>query len=158
MNKIIKFLFFLLLVMFLLSGCNSNETNTNDIFQYKNSYVGDNSAVGNIANQLPAAQHFNGFELKTNEEPYGVLFNYDWLETENEYKETVIYNASYVFALVQNLDWITFNFKSTGYTISRETLQEWYGTQLSEIENEVVLTELIHEYLKDKSKVNQLFK
>ncbi len=158
MSKMIRLLSFSLLIMLFLSGCNSKETNSTDIFQYKDSYVGDNSAIGNIANQLPAAQHLNGFELKTNEEPYGIIFNYDWLATEEEYKETEIYNASFLFSLVKNLDWITFHFESANYTISRETLEKWYGIQLSEIESEVALTELIHDFLKDENKVNQLFK
>ena len=37
----------------------------NDIFQFKDSFVGHNSAVGNIVNQLPGAEQSNGFELKT---------------------------------------------------------------------------------------------
>ena len=72
----IKLLFFSLLVLLLLSGCNSNDRNiNNDIFQFKDSFVGDNSAVGNIVNQLPGAEKLNGFELKTNEEPYGIILN-----------------------------------------------------------------------------------
>ena len=40
-----KLLFFSLLVLLLLSGCNSNDRNiNNDIFQFKDSFVGDNSA------------------------------------------------------------------------------------------------------------------
>ncbi|WP_209124007.1 hypothetical protein [Alkalihalobacillus sp. BA299] len=58
----IKFLFFSLLALLFLSGCNSNETNANgDIFQLKDLFVGDNSAVGNIANQLRGGEHITGF-------------------------------------------------------------------------------------------------
>ncbi|MFZ0445840.1 MAG: DUF4825 domain-containing protein, partial [Bacillus sp. (in: firmicutes)] len=106
----IKLLFFSLLVLLLLSGCNSNDRNiNNDIFQFKESFVGDNSAVGNIVNQLPGAEQLNGFKLKTNEAPYGIILNYDWTESEQEYKETVTYNVIFLFTLVQNVDWITFN-------------------------------------------------
>ncbi|MGN8645303.1 DUF4825 domain-containing protein [Gracilibacillus sp. HCP3S3_G5_1] len=153
----IKFLFFSLLVMLFLSGCNSNDTNIkNDIFKFKDSFVGDNSAVGNIANQLLGAEQLNGFELKTNEEPYGIILNYDWIESEQEYKETVISNATFLFTLVQNVDWITFNSDILQYTITREKLQEWYGKELSEIQNEDELRELIQEYLEDENKFNQL--
>src|SRR3954453_2013029 len=110
LREMINFLFFSLLVLFLLSGCNSNDRNiNNDIFQFKDTFVGDNSAVGNIANQLPGAEQLNGFELKTKEEPYGIILNYDWIESEQEYNETVTYNATFLFTLVQNVDWITFN-------------------------------------------------
>ena len=159
LRKTNNFLFFSLLVMLLLNGCNSNDTNiSNDIFQFKDSFVGDNSAVGNIVNQLPGAEQLNGFELKANEEPYGIILNYDWKESEQQYKETVTSNLTFLFTLVQNVDWITFNSSIGEYTITKENLQEWYGKELSEIQNEDELRDLIQEYLKDENKVNQLLK
>ena len=159
LREMIKFLFFSLLVLLLLSGCNSNDRNiNNDIFQFKDSFVGDNSAVGNIVNQLPGAEKLNGFELKTNEEPYGIILNYDWTESEQEYKDTVVYNVTFLFTLVQNVDWITFNSNIGEYTITKEILHEWYGKELSEVQNEDELRELIQEYLEDENKVNQLLK
>lgn len=155
----IKFLFFSLLALLLLNGCNSNNSNShNDIFQFKDSFVGDNSAIGNIANQLLGAEQLNGFELKTTEEPYGIILNYDWTESEQEYKETVIYNAAFLFALVQNVDWITFDSDIGEYTITKETMQDWYGKELSEVNNEDELRGFIQEYLEDENKVNQLIK
>lgn len=70
MTKTIRFLFFSLLILLLLNGCNSNNDNK-DIFEFKGSYIGDNSALGNIVRQLPNSEHFKGSELKTKEEPYG---------------------------------------------------------------------------------------
>ncbi|WP_338473203.1 DUF4825 domain-containing protein [Niallia sp. XMNu-256] len=152
-----KLLFYSLLVILFLNGCNSNDTNIkNDIFQYKDSFVGDNSAVGNIANQLVGAEQLNGFELKTNEEPYGITLNYDLIESEQKFKETVIFNATFLFTLVQNVDWITFNSDIREYTITRENLQEWYGKELTEFQNEDELRELIQEFLEGENKVNQL--
>ncbi len=46
-------------------------------------------------NHLPGAEQLNGFELKTNEEPYGIILNYDWIESEQEYKDTVAYNVTF---------------------------------------------------------------
>lgn len=162
MRQIIKFLLFSLLATSFLSGCNSNNTNANeDIFQLKDSFVGDNNAVVNIANQLPGTEHLNDFELKTNEEPYGIIINYDWIESELNGKETSINNASYLFSLIQNVDWITFNFEMVDgmkeYKITRENLQGWYGIELNEIDNEDKLKELIQESLENEEKVDQLF-
>jgi phage anti-repressor protein len=152
-------MFLSLLVMLILSGCNLNDTNINNgIFQFKDSFVGDNSAVGNITNQLPSAEQLKGFELKTNEEPYGIILNYDWIESEQEYKETVVYNATFLFALVQNVDWITFDSGNREYTIMKENLQKWYGKELSVVQSEDELKELLQEYLKDENKVNELLR
>lgn len=157
MREIINFIFFSLLIMFFLNGCNANNKDK-DIFQFKDSFVGDNSAVGNIATQLRRGEHLEGFELKTKEKPYGIILNYDWLESEQNYKETAIFNATYLFALVQNADWITFNFDNQEFQITKENLQEWYGKELSEFNNEDELRKLTEEYLKDENKVEQLFK
>ena len=112
LREIIKFIFFSLLIMVFLNGCNANDK-SEDIFQFKDSFVGDNSAVGNIANQLRSGEHLEGFELITKEKPYGIILNYNWLESEKNYKETAIFNATFLFTLVQNADWITFNYLIT---------------------------------------------
>lgn len=157
----IKFLLLSLLVMIFISGCNSSSNNPNgDLFQYKGSYVGDNSAVVNTVNHLQGAKHFNGLELKTKEEPYGIIIKYDWSEAESNDKKAVIYNATYLFALIQNVDWITFNFEMVDgmeeYKIKRGNLQAWYGIDLSRIDNEDKLKELIQEFIQDEKKVNEL--
>ncbi|MGI8384059.1 DUF4825 domain-containing protein [Robertmurraya sp. P23] len=155
-KQMIKYFIFSLLIVLFLSGCNSNKTN-NDIFNFKGSYVGDNSAVGNIVNQLQGGEHLRGFELKTNEEPYGVILKYQWLDTEQKHKETAIYNSIYLFTLVQNVDWITFIFDSREYTITKEDLQEASGIKFSEIQNDDMLIDLTQKYLEDESSLNQLF-
>ncbi|OEH84288.1 DUF4825 domain-containing protein [Desulfuribacillus stibiiarsenatis] len=161
MRQMVKFLLLSLLVMFLLSGCNLNSNHPNvDLFQYKDSYVGDNSAVVNTVIHLQGAKHFSGLELKTKAEPYGIIIKYDWSESELNVIETVIYNATYLFALIQNVDWITFHFEMVDgmeeYKINREDLQAWYGIDLSEIDNEDRLQELIQKSLEDEKKINQL--
>ncbi|MED1568648.1 DUF4825 domain-containing protein [Bacillus paramycoides] len=51
--------------MILLSGCSLNADSKTDLFQYKNSYVGDNSAVGNIVKQLAHNKELNQISLET---------------------------------------------------------------------------------------------
>ncbi|MDX8044371.1 DUF4825 domain-containing protein [Gracilibacillus sp. S3-1-1] len=161
MRQILTFMLFSLLMMVLLSGCNADANNANvDLFQYKDSYVGDNSAVVNTVVQLQGADYFKGIELETKEEPYGIMVNYDWEEAELNDKETVIYNASYLFTLIQNVDWVTFHFETIdgmeSYKIMRADLQEWYGVELSEIDNEDKLEQLIEEALEDDTKIDRL--
>lgn len=110
-----------LLVISVASGCNT-KTSEEDLFQYKNAYVCDNSAVINIVNNSMQSDNFKGLELKTKETPYGIILNYDGSESEKNDKKTVIYNATYLFALIQNAEWITFNFDNQEYKITREAL------------------------------------
>ncbi|MES1047737.1 DUF4825 domain-containing protein [Heyndrickxia oleronia] len=155
MKQRIKFLFFLTLVVILLIGCSANK-DQEGIFQFKDSYVGDNSAVGNIVKQLQSGESLKGIELKTKEKPYGMILNYNWIESEQIYKETVINNATYIFALVHNVEWIRFHFNDREYKITKEEIQTWYGKNLNEVKNEDDLRKLIQKYLKEEQKVNQL--
>lgn len=152
----LKFSSFLLLVILIVSGC-STKNEEEDIFNFKDSYVGDNSAVGNIVSKLQGAEHLEGYELKTKEKPYGIVLNYDWSDSEKNYKKTAIYNATFLFALVQNADWILFHFDNQEYKITKENLQNWYKKDLSELKNEDELKKLAQEFLEDESKINQLF-
>ena len=157
MKQMLKFLSLSLLVILIVSGCNTNNEKE-DIFKYKDSFVGDNSAVGNIVNQLQGAEHFKGFELETKDKPYGIILNYDWSDSEQNYKKTAIFNATFLFTLVQNAEWITFNFDNQQYKITKENLQNWYGEDFSELKNEDDLKALTQKHLENEDKVNQLFK
>ena len=141
-------------------GCNS-QSNDKDLFDYQGSYVGDSSAVGNILNRLPVIGYTKDFELQTNEEPYGIILNYDGSESELEQKESLIYTATYLFTMIRNVDWIKYNFDGQEYQVNKKELENWYGQDLSKdmstFKNEDELNALIDKHLSDKNKVNQLF-
>ena len=156
MKRMLKLLSYSLLVVSVASGCNT-KTSEEDVFQYKNAYVGDNSAVINIVNHSMQSDRFRGLELKTKETPYGIILNYDGSESEKNDKRTVIYNATYLFALIQNAEWITFNFDHQEYKIAKDALIEWYGEDFSTFQSEEELKTLIQKRWDDEYKVNQLF-
>ena len=156
MKRMLKLLSCSLLVISVASGCNT-KTSEEGLFQYKNAYVGDNSAVINIVNHSMQSERFEGLELKTKEMPYGIILNYDGSDSEKNDKRTVIYNATYLFALIQNAEWITFNFDNQQYKITREALIEWYGEDFSTLQSEEELKTLIQKRWDDEYKVNQLF-
>lgn len=152
----LKFLFSSLLIISIISGCNTN-IEKEDIFKYKDSYVGDNSAVGNIMNQLQGAEYLKDFKLEIKEQPYGIILNYDWLDSEQNYKKSAINNATFLFTLVQNADWITFHFDNQKYKITKQNLQNWYREDFNRLQSEDELKKLKQKYLDDEEKVNQLF-
>lgn len=160
MVKPIRFFSLSLLILLILNGCNSTDTNE-DLYEFKSAFIGDNSAIGSIVNQLPSSEYLNGFELKTKEAPYGVILNYKGIEAddiEKKDKETAIYNATFIFALVQNADWVLFHFDNREYKVTKEELQDWYGKELSNFTSEDELRKITQEYLEDESKVNEFFK
>ena len=158
MRRMLKLLPYSLSVILILSGCNTKiETNEEDLFKYKNAYVGDNSAVLHIVDQTMDSEKFKGLELQTKEKPYGIILNYDGKRSEETYKKTVIYNATYLFALIQNAEWITFNFDGKEYKIEKQELRDWYGEDFSKLQSEKEIEALIQKNLDDENRVNQLF-
>lgn len=152
-----KFLAYFILIMLLISltSCSLSKNTNKDIFHYKNSYVGNNSAVGRIIKQLPNHNEFTKMSLQTQKKPYGMTIEYKNLPANT--KNILINNATYLFALINNVEWIVFECADQKYTVKRQQLDEWYGKELSSYTNEKELEELIHTFLKDKNKVNQLF-
>ena len=160
MKRIPIFYTSMLLILFVLSGCSQNADSKLNIFQYKNSYVGDNSAVGNIVNQLAHSNDLKQIPLHTKEQPYGITLEYNDItakEAAKEMKETVIANATYLFALIQNVDWITFKFSANEFTVTKTEVQHWYNNKLDGFENEEDLKNLIKEQINSEDSVNQFF-
>lgn len=150
----------LLSLMMLLTSCSQSAESKTDLFQYKNSYVGDNSAVGNIVNELTYNNELNQISLETKKEPYGIILEYKDIDTnsiDKEMKETVITNSTFLFALIKNVDWITFKFPDKEFSVTREKIQEWYNNKLDGFENEQDLKKLIQEHLKSEKTVNEFF-
>lgn len=166
-KKILKLSSFLLLVALIVSGCDSKSRDgepldikfgyVGDLFKYKDAYVGDNSAVGNIVSRLKNAEQFKRFELKTDEEPYGIILNYSLEESEQDYKEIIIYNSTFLFTLIQNADWIMFNFENEEYTITKEKLKNWYGEEFTGMQSEDEVKTFIQKHSDDENKVDELF-
>ena len=153
-----------LMAFLFLNGCDSGTmTEKEDLFQYKDSYVGDNGAVGNITRELPMpnGEQMNGLELKTTDEPYGIIINYEEADISEyevtNYNELALYNASIILSLVKNADWVQFNFLEKEMTVTREELENWYGKDLRDFASEDELSAFIQEYLQDEEQVNAFF-
>ncbi|RJG26558.1 DUF4825 domain-containing protein [Paenibacillus thiaminolyticus] len=162
--KVSRLLIFLFVLLLTLAGCDSNSRSAGavdkDIFQYKNSYIGDNSAIGSILGILPQSDRLKQFSLSTAEKPYRITLQYNEAASpmsESEIRETVIFNATFLFALVQNVDQVHLELEGQSYLITREQLQSWYGKELDQFENEQDLRNLTQEFIPDKDKVDQLF-
>lgn len=135
--------------LFIISGCSQNnnqKTESTDLFQYKNSYVGDNSVVGHILNGLPLSESLTSFELATEEEPYGILIQYNPSSvnpTTSEGFMELVYNATYLITLIQNADWVQYNIGDQTLRITREQLNEFYYNDLQNFNSTSSLEGLI---------------
>jgi hypothetical protein len=148
--------YFVVVVLMLISfsGCSSNNDSNQDIFTYKGSYIGNNSTDVNIIQKLPYHKELKEVSLQTEKKPYGMVIDYG--NVSGNIKNNVINNATYLFALVKNADWITFHFPNKEYTLTRKQLQNWYQEDLLNIKSEKDLKKLIQTNLNAGNKVSDL--
>lgn len=129
------------LSIFLMFSFNNNETNQEVqiehlVYTYQDTHVGDNSSVGGILNDIFLSENIESFKLGTSDAPYSITVNYALEEGIKNDKLTqyIEYNATTLFALVKNVELITFNVKDTiqkTYAFKRETIQMNYDEKLS---------------------------
>lgn len=124
-----------------------SEINLEELQKYKDSYVGDNSAVVNIIDKLPGNIYRGRFSLKTDKEPYGITINYKVNESLGEedfynfwkgkdINKVLEKNAIIILALINNDENIEFNVDNIGetnYKYNRKDLEKKYGKDLKSL-------------------------
>ena len=155
---------FLIIMLMTLTACGTASSKDDDVFQYRNSYVGDNSAVSAIAQHLPSpnGEQLSGIELQTNTEPYGVTLNYELqeqlsdVERGADYDKVAIQSSAILLAVVQNADSVTLSYVNDQYTITKQDMELWLGKPLNTFVSELQLTSYMEFYLEDENKIKQL--
>jgi hypothetical protein len=161
--------FWVLSCCVLLTGCLSKQDPSVNSFSYdaekllkhKTAYVGDNSKVVNLIGSLLYADLRREVSLQTGSVPYGVTVNYD-LEGVNydaaEIKSALLDNAVLMFALIDNVDVITFKVtepdQTFEYQFLRTELQTYFDRDLREYAKDVSSLEALLKNLAFKLYVN----
>ena len=143
-----KLIMFSMLILLGLVGCGIS-TNMTELLNYKGSYVGDNSAVGNIIERLPAHEYLDSFELQTSQEPYEITINYkifneatveleDGSRSKASLSKILQGNSMIILSLVKNAEIVNFNVGDQDtITFDRVTLSDNYGNTLDSISEDV---------------------
>lgn len=110
------------------SPFNHNISAIEHLIQYRNKYIGDNSNTGQLIGALPLSEY--GFALEIDSENFGLTIDYhftDWYNNENFYTErALVYNSVSAFALIENLEYIKFNFSGSSYSVTRDAIEKNY--------------------------------
>ena len=108
------------------SPFNRDLSGIDNIIKYKSKYIGDNSNTGNLINSLPLADYGYVFEIDDNK----LIVDYhmtDWYLNDDLYvNKALIYNSVSLFALINNLESITYNFSGSSYYVDRDDIENNY--------------------------------
>lgn len=103
---------------------NRSKSGIDNIIKYKNKYVGNNSNDGNLISSLPLSEYGYTFEIDTAN--LGLIIDYhitDWYINENYYLEkSIVYNSVSIFSLIDNVNYIKYNFSGKTYEVKRENV------------------------------------
>ena len=104
---------------------NRSKSGIDNIIKYKNKYVGNNSNDMNLISSLPLSEY--GFVFEINPDNLGITIDYhitDWYINENYYLEkSIVYNSVSIFALIDNVEYIKYNFSGKTYEVKRESVE-----------------------------------
>ena len=130
---------------------NREENGIDKIIKYKNKYIGNNSNDGNLIAKLPLSEY--GYTFQIDSKNLGITINYhitDWYINENYYLEkSLVYNTISFFALIDNVENITYNFSGKTYKTTRKQVVENYPN-FSEIIKDGLNKDNFNKYLEDK--------
>lgn len=110
------------------SPFNRKKFGIDNLIKYQNDYIGNNSNTGNLINNLPLSEYGHTFEIDADN--CGLIINYhvtSWY-IENDYylEKSLFYNTVTLFALIDNLEYIEYNFSGATYRTKKETVKETY--------------------------------
>ena len=134
---------------------NRDKSGIDNIIQYKNKYVGNNSNDSHLIDNLPLAEY--GYVFEIDSENLELTIDYhitDWYVNENHYLEkSLLYNSVSIFALIDNVEQITFNFSGNRYIVSRKQIKELYPN-FEDIVNNKISKNNFNKYLESKMNDN----
>lgn len=114
---------------FKLVVSNAPSYKIEDILKYNDTLIGDSPRVNKLLEELPFNEFKDGIILRTSKEPYELIVYYKGLDTEKELLQS---NAVALFALITNVDVITYQLDEKTIVFTRKELETTYGRDLRE--------------------------
>lgn len=135
-----------------ISPFNREKSGIDHILQYKNQYLGNNSNTGGLLGNLPLSEY--GYVFEIDSEDCGLTVNYhvtDWYGNEALYVEkSLVYNSVSIFALIENVQYINYNFSGSTYSITREELEKNYPDYERIVQEETVSKRNFNKYVEQR--------
>ncbi len=134
------------------SPFNRDKSGIENISKYKNKYLGNNSNTSHLLNDLPLSEYGYVFELDSDN--LGITIDYhitDWYINEDLYlQKSLIYNSVSIFSLIDNVQYIKYNFSGNSYIIEKKALEDNYPNYLELKKDNNINVENFNKYVENK--------
>ena len=144
-----------------ISPFNRERSGIDNIIKYENKYVGNNSNDGALINSLPLFEY--GYVFEIDSENLGLTIDYhitDWYINDEELylEKCLIYNSVSIFSLIENTQYIKYNFTGNSYKITRETIEKNYPNYFDIFINNKIDKDSFNKFVEDKMNDNEFVK
>lgn len=130
---------------------NRDKSGIDNIIKYKNKYVGNNSNDGNLISSLPLSEY--GYIFEVDSDNLGLIIDYhitDWYINQNYYLEkSIVYNSVSIFSLIENVQYIKYNFSGKTYEVKRENVEKYFPNY-EDIVKDGIDKDAFNKYLEEK--------
>lgn len=135
-----------------VSPFNRYKSGIDNIVKYQNKYVGNNSNDAGLISSLPLSEY--GYVFEIDSENLGLIIDYyitDWYIKEDLYlQKSLIYNSVSIFSLIENVEYIEYNFSGSSYKITRKTIEDNYPNYSEIVQNNTINKENFNKYVENK--------
>ena len=143
---------------------NKERSGIDSIIKYQNKYIGNNSNIGNLIEKLPLSEYSYVFQIDS--ENLGLIINYnttDWYNNENLYiQKSLVYNTVSIFSLIENVEYIKYNFSGNSYKVTRREVEEKYPNYSKIVENKKInkeeFTNCVEQKMNDNDFIEKVYK
>jgi len=128
------------------------------VLKYENSYMGAAGNTMNLIGNLPMSDIPKTFE----QDPEAFRFTINYEKGIGEIgamkvEKAILYNATAVFTLIQNMETIEFHFPDKTYTVTRKRVNNWFGEDVSTFIDEHVFEEKVQQPIINNEQLTEWF-
>lgn len=128
------------------------------VLKFENLYMGNAGNNMNLINHLPMSDVPRLFQQDPDEFTFTVNYKMSVEEVGKERVEkAVLYNATAIFALIENMEVVKFAFSDQTYTVTRERVNNWFGEDVSSFKNENIFKEKVQQPIIAREQIEEWF-
>ena len=142
----------------MLKQLNPETHHFKKVLQYENLYMGNAGNNMNLVNYLPMSDVPKLFEQNPDEFTFTVNYEMSVKEIgKKRVEKAILYNATAIFALIENMDIVEFVFVDQTFKVTRDRVNNWFGLDVASFKDEKVFIEKVQQPIIARKRLDEWF-